>query len=219
MKGLQPQKHVPLMNTHTHNHLTALLCPGLPRGVDPEETFTHSHPITHPDHQTAFINWLHLMWSIASSLFNLRAWQSFSRTSLQVLFGLPLGLGPYTSYSIHFFTQSSSSFSNSNTCPYHCTLMKLRENHLTEVCLENSYEQEVTVKQKQATVVWYSHSLTLAPWQIFINILSPASVFVFKQNPIATMKLTEQSQKYKSKSFKVHAKNKLTTTTTTTTTV
>jgi len=85
--------------------------------------------------------------------------------------------------------------------------MKLRENHLTEVCLENSYEQEVTVKQKQATVVWYSHSLTLAPWQIFINILSPASVFVFKQNPIATMKLTEQSQKYKSKSFKVHAKN------------
>ena len=61
MKGLQPQKHVPLMNTHTHNHLMALLCPGLPRGVDPEETFTHSHPITHPDHQTAFINLLHLM--------------------------------------------------------------------------------------------------------------------------------------------------------------
>ena len=29
---------------------------------------------------------------------------------LQVLFGLPLGLGPSTSYSIHFFTQSSSSF-------------------------------------------------------------------------------------------------------------
>jgi len=97
--------------------------------------------------------------------------------------------------------------------------MKLRENHLTEVCLENSYEQEVTVNQKQATVVWYSHSLTLAPWQIFINTLSPASVFVFKQNPIATMKLTEQSQKYKSKSFKVHAKNKLTILVISTTTV
>ena len=28
-------------------------------------------------------------------------------TSLQILFGLPFGLGPSTSYSVHFFTQSS----------------------------------------------------------------------------------------------------------------
>jgi len=41
-------------------------------------------------------------------------------TSLQVLFGLPLGLEPSTSYSIHFFTQSVSSFCK--TCPYHCSL-------------------------------------------------------------------------------------------------
>ena len=52
--------------------------------------------------------------------FNLRAWQSFCTTSLQVLFGLPLGLEPSTLYSIHFFTQSASSFCN--TCPYHCSL-------------------------------------------------------------------------------------------------
>jgi len=33
---------------------------------------------------------------------------------------LSLGLAPSTSYSIHFFTQSWSSFHN--TCPYHCNL-------------------------------------------------------------------------------------------------
>ena len=47
---------------------------------------------------------------MASSLFNPRALQSFSTISLQVFFGLPLGLVPSTSYSIHFFTQSLSSF-------------------------------------------------------------------------------------------------------------
>ena len=35
----------------------------------------------------------------------LRAWQSSRTTSFQVVSGLPLGLGPSTSYSIHFFTQ------------------------------------------------------------------------------------------------------------------
>jgi len=44
------------------------------------------------------------------------AWQSFCTTSVQVLFGLPLGLELSTSYSIHFFTQSFSSFCS--TCPY-----------------------------------------------------------------------------------------------------
>ena len=80
----------------------------------------HSPTYTHPDHQTSFINFLHLLRSIASSLFNLCVWQSFSTTSLQVLFGLPLGLEPSTSYSINFFTQSSSPFRK--TCPYHCSL-------------------------------------------------------------------------------------------------
>jgi len=64
----------------------------------------HSPTHTNPDHQTSFINFLHLLWSTASSLFNLRECQSFSTTSL------PLGLGPSTSHYIHFFTQSLSSF-------------------------------------------------------------------------------------------------------------
>ena len=62
----------------------------------------------------------HLPRSIASFLFKLRAWQSFCTTSLHVLFGLPLGLEPSTSYSIHLFTQSVSSFHS--TCLYHHNL-------------------------------------------------------------------------------------------------
>ena len=75
---------------------------------------------THPDDRTSFIIFLHLQRSKASSLFSLRAWQSSRTTSLQVLFGLSLGLGPTTSYSMHFFTQSSSSFRS--TCPYQRSL-------------------------------------------------------------------------------------------------
>jgi len=75
-------------------------------------------PTHHPDHHLIFISFFNLLRSIASSLFKLRAWQSFCTTSLRVIFDLPLGLEPSTSYSIHFFTQSVSSFRN--TCPYHC---------------------------------------------------------------------------------------------------
>jgi len=57
-------------------------------------------PTHHPDH-LIFISFFHLLWSIASSLFKLRAWQSLCTTSLHVLYGVPLGLEPSTSYSIH----------------------------------------------------------------------------------------------------------------------
>jgi len=80
----------------------------------PEETFTHSHSSWS---SIILICFLHLLRSMVSSLFNPRALQSFSTISLQVFFGLPLGLAASTSYSIHFFTQSLSSFRN--TCPYH----------------------------------------------------------------------------------------------------
>jgi len=85
----------------------------------PEETLTQS-PTHHPDHHPILINFFHLPWSIASSLFKLCAWQSFCTTYVHVLFGLPLGLEPSTSYSTHFFTQSLSCFCN--TCPYHRNL-------------------------------------------------------------------------------------------------
>jgi len=72
-------------------------------------------PTHHPDHHQIFISFFHLLQLIASSLFKLSASQSFCITSLHVLFALPLGLELSTSYSIHFFTQSVSSFRN--TCP------------------------------------------------------------------------------------------------------
>ena len=80
----------------------------------------HSPAHTHPGQRTSFITFLHLQRSTASSLFSLRAWQSSRTTSFQVLFGLPLGLEPSTSYSMHFFTQLSSSFRS--TCPYQRSL-------------------------------------------------------------------------------------------------
>jgi len=54
----------------------------------PEETFTHSHPSWSSNIPICF---LHLLRSMAYSLFNQRTLQSFSTISLQVFFGLPLG--------------------------------------------------------------------------------------------------------------------------------
>jgi len=66
---------------NTHNLLTAF-CLGLSGLYQKKHSPTH----THPDHWTSFVNFLHLLRSIASSLFSLRAWQSFwqplSRSSL-----------------------------------------------------------------------------------------------------------------------------------------
>ena len=61
----------------------------------------HSPTDTNPDHQTSFINFLHLLRSIASSLFNLRAWQSFSTISLHSFVWGPLLRTPYISSPIH----------------------------------------------------------------------------------------------------------------------
>ena len=72
----------------------------------PEETFTHSHLSL-----SSIILYL-LLSSMASSLFNLCAWQSFCTTSLQVFFGLPLGLAPSTSYSINFLHPINVFFSH-----------------------------------------------------------------------------------------------------------
>ena len=107
----------------THMHTHAELFNGLWSGTTWVGRYQkkHSPTHTHPDHQTSFIIFLHLQRSMASSLFIWCAWQSSRTTSLQVLFGLPFGLGPSSSYSIHFFTQSSSFFYRC-TCPYQRSL-------------------------------------------------------------------------------------------------
>ena len=95
-------------NTHRHTQPFNGRWSGTTRVGQYQKKHSPSH--THPGNQTSFLNFLHLQRSMASSVFSLRAWQSSRTTCLQVLFGLPLGLGPSTSYSMHFFTQSSSSF-------------------------------------------------------------------------------------------------------------
>ena len=115
--------------THTHTQPFNGLLSGTTR-VDRYQK-KHSPTHTHPDHRTSFIIFLHLQRSMASPLFSLRAWQSSQTTSLQVLFGLPLGLGPSTSYSMHYFTQSSSSFRS--TCPYQRSLFCCNTNAMSSI--------------------------------------------------------------------------------------
>ena len=100
----------------------------------------HSPAHTHSGQHTSFITFLHLQRSTASSLFSLRAWQSSQTTSFQVLFGLSLGLEPSTSYSMHFFTQSSSYFRS--TCPYQrslfcCNISAMSSTPSLMSCIEN----------------------------------------------------------------------------------
>ena len=61
---------------------------------NPRSQYQKKHSLTHTyrGHQSSLICFLHLLRSMASSLFNLCTWQSFSTVSLQVFFGLPLGL-------------------------------------------------------------------------------------------------------------------------------
>ena len=115
--------------THTHTQPFNGLWSGTTRVGRYQKEHSPTH--THPDYRTSFIIFLHLQRSMASSLFISHAWQSSRTTSLQVLFGLPLGLGPSTSYSIHFFTQSSSSFRS--TCPYHRSLFCCKTNAMSSI--------------------------------------------------------------------------------------
>ena len=120
----------------------------------------HSPAHTHPGQRTSFITFLHLQLSMASSLFSLRAWQSSRTTSFQVLFGLLLGLEPSTSYSMHFFTQSSSSFCS--TCPYaqgttitlwsnmaNQIFYKFRQNTYSHIVRKHLYLWMISIEQQQ----------------------------------------------------------------------
>ena len=69
------------------------LCLGLPRWAGTRRnrcewvnvSSGNIHPLTYPNHQSSFISFLHLLWVIASSLFNLRAWQFFCTISVYCL--------------------------------------------------------------------------------------------------------------------------------------
>ena len=116
----------------------------------------HSPTHTYPDHQLIFISFLHLLQSIASSVFNLLAWQSFCTTSLHVLFRLLFGLAPSTSYSIYLFTKSLSSFCN--TTIWTCFAVVLRLGHLILLSVSTLY-LELYLLLYHHTLIWPFSSL------------------------------------------------------------
>jgi len=92
------------MHTHAHTHTQPFYGPVDSVRDNPVSQNKHSPTHTYRGHQSFLICFVHLIRSMASSVFNPHAWQSFSMVFLQVFFGLALGLAPSTSYSIHFFT-------------------------------------------------------------------------------------------------------------------
>ena len=83
----------PSYKSHTHNHFMALWILSWTTRVSQYQK-KHSPTHTYPGHQLSLICFIHLLRSMASSLFNTRAWQSFSTICVQVFFGLPLAWHP-----------------------------------------------------------------------------------------------------------------------------
>jgi len=93
------QRHKTIQTTHTHTHTythththNCFMALWTLSGTTCMSRYQKKHSPTHTyrGHQSSLISFLHLLRSMASSLFNLRAWQSFFTMSLQAFFGLPL---------------------------------------------------------------------------------------------------------------------------------
>jgi len=113
-----PKNPTTASHTHTHNRFTALWILSATTHVTWYQK-KHSPTNTYCGHQSSLIclnpsTMMHGILPVQS--------MSFTTISLQVFFGVPLGLAPSTSYFIHFFNESLSSFHN--TCPYHCNLFR-----------------------------------------------------------------------------------------------
>ena len=110
-------------HTHTHRHTNHLTALWILSGTTRVSRYQKKHSLTHTyhGHQSSRICFIHLLQFMASSVQSTRLIVFFHNLSPSYL-GLPLGLAPSTSYSIHFFTQSLSSFCN--TCPYHRNLFR-----------------------------------------------------------------------------------------------
>jgi len=100
-----------------HTHTTVLQLYGFWPGQPGRSSTTHSH-LTWSSIVPYLLRPSNTIHSIL--LVQSMSLTAFSTISHQVFFGLPLGLAPSTSHSIHFFNQSLSSFCN--TCPYHHSL-------------------------------------------------------------------------------------------------
>jgi len=91
---------------HTHTHTTVLgsldFVRDNPGELVPEKTFTHLHP--------SWASIIPYLLPPSITIHGIFPVQFTCHSLSQVFFGLPLGLAPSTSYSIHFFTQSLSPF-------------------------------------------------------------------------------------------------------------
>ena len=119
--------------THTHTTVNGLLSGTTRVGLYQKK---HSPTHTHPDHRTFFSSSsiYNDPWHPLCSVYELDSplGQPLSRSSLVFL-----GLGPSTSYSMHFFTQSSSYFRS--TCPYQRSLFCCSTNAMSLVSLSAPY--------------------------------------------------------------------------------
>ena len=125
---------------YTHNRLTAL-CPGLPGWVVPTHPGSpwqrgwyqkkHSSTDIHPECQTSFINFLHLL-RHSILLVQFTSLAVFSTASLQILFNWSTFWSGTLYFILHTYLHPSVIFFR-NTCPYHHNLFFC--SRLTEIML------------------------------------------------------------------------------------
>ena len=125
---------------YTHNRLTAL-CPGLPGWVVPTHPGSpwqrgwyqkkHSSTDIHPECQTSFINFLHLL-RHSILLVQFTSLAVFSTASLQILFNWSTSWSGTLYFILHTYLHPSVIFFR-NTCPYHHNLFFC--SRLTEIML------------------------------------------------------------------------------------
>ena len=96
--------------------------------------------------------------------------QPLSTSSLVFL----LGLGPSTSYSIHLFNQSSSSFQN--TCPYHHSLFRCSTNVMSPI---PNLPQMIVTQSNQTLCNRNSYGFTLSFLLYFCIPCTHYSWFIF----------------------------------------
>jgi len=123
--------------THTHNHFMALRTLSGTTWVSRYQK-KHSPTHTYCVHRSSLICFIHLLRSMASSLFNLRAWQFLFTVYVQVFLGLPVGLAPFTLYFIHFFNYCLLFAAHAHTIAT-CFAVVPRLCHLILVCLSTFY--------------------------------------------------------------------------------
>ena len=129
----------------------------------PGETFTHSHLSWSSVTLMCFI---HLIRSMASSLFNLHAWQSFSTIS-------PSFLWPTTwPGNLHFILQSLSSFCS--TCPYHRSLFCFAACFNQIQVFHNTYHFNMTFSDRRSSDVFDNWTVWQHPlWFLHTDYFTP----------------------------------------------